>query len=140
MTRGQTWGRWLLSLFYFVAGVLHLVTPAPFAGIMPPWVPAPGFVVAATGVAEIAGALALVQPWSVPLRKAGGIGLALYSFCVWPANFQHMWLDMAKADGGAGLGYHVPRLAFQPVLIWLALWAADVIRWSFTAHAAKARK
>lgn len=140
MTRGQAWTRVLLGLFYFVAGALHLVMPAPFAGIMPPWVPAPDFVVAATGVAEIAGALALVQRWSVSLRKAGGIGLAFYALCVWPANFQHLWLDMAKPDGGAGLGYHVPRLAFQPVLIWLALWAAQVICWPIAGKAAKARR
>ena len=143
MMLGQAWARWilrwLLGLFYFAAGVLHLILPAPFAGIMPPWVPAPDFVVAATGVAEIAGALALVQPWSAPLRKAGGIGLALYALCVWPANFQHMGLDMAKSDGGAGLGYHVPRLAFQPVLIWLALWAGQVTRWPFASRTARAQ-
>jgi uncharacterized membrane protein len=137
---GQAWARWILGLFYFAAGVIHLLVPAPFAGIMPPWVPAPDFVVAATGVAEIAGAIALIQPWSAPLRKAGGIGLSLYALCVLPANFHHMWLDMAKADGGASLGYHAPRLAFQPVLIWLALWAGQVIRWPFTDHAAKARR
>lgn len=114
--------------------------PAPFIGIVPPWVPAPDFVVTATGVAEIAGTLALVQPWSAPLRKAGGIGLALYALCVWPANVQHLLIDMAKADGGAGLGYHVPRLAAQPVLIWLALWAGGAINWPFGDHAAKARR
>ncbi len=137
---GQVWARWLLGLFYFVAGVLHLVMPSPFIGIMPPRVPEPEFVVAATGVAEIAGALALIQPRFAPLRKAGGIGLALYALCVWPANFQHMWLDLAKADGGAGLGYHLPRLAFQPVLIWLALWAGQVTGWPFPGRTARARR
>lgn len=144
MTRGQARTRWLarslLGLFYCAAGVLHLAVPEPFLGITPPWVPAPHFIVTATGMAEIAGALALVQPWSLPLRKAGGIGLALYALCVWPANFQHMLIDVAKADGGAGLGYHVPRLAFQPVLIWLALWAGQVLRWPFADHTAKARR
>lgn len=140
MTRGQAWARWLLGLFYFAAGVLHLILPAPFIGIMPPWVPHPEMVVAATGVAELAGAIGLVQTRSLPLRRTAGIGLALYALCVWPANVQHMLIDMAKPDGGAGLGYHVPRLAFQPVLIWLALWAADATRWPFAGKAAKARR
>ncbi|MFM5930119.1 MAG: hypothetical protein ACKOPQ_04340 [Novosphingobium sp.] len=135
--RAQFWSRIALGLLYLVAGVLHLVAPAPFVGIVPPWVPAPHVVVAATGLAELAGAAAIVQPWSHSLRRAGGIGLALYALCVWPANVQHMLIDLAKPDGGAGLGYHVPRLAFQPVLIWLALWAADVLRWPFAAKLAK---
>jgi uncharacterized membrane protein len=53
-----------------------------------------------------------------------GWGLAAYALCVWPANINHMLLDMAKPDGGWGMGYHVPRLAAQPLLIWLALWTS----------------
>ncbi|MCW1401132.1 DoxX family protein [Novosphingobium sp. MW5] len=139
MTDRQAWVRWLLGLFYFVAGVLHLAIPAPFLGIMPPWVPEPDLIVAATGIAELAGSIGLVQPWSSPLRRAAGIGLALYALCVWPANVQHMMNDMGRPGGGAGLGYHVPRLAFQPVLIWLALWASGAIRWPFMGKAGKGR-
>ncbi len=121
--------RFLLALFYAAAGVFHLVLPAPFIGITPHWVQAPGLVVALTGIAEIVGATGLIQPWSKELRRAAGWGLAAYALCVWPANFNHMMLDLAKADGGAGLGYHIPRLAAQPVVIWLALWAGGVTDW-----------
>ncbi len=116
--------RWLLAVFYAAAGYAHLANPAPFLAIMPPWVPAPAGVVALTGVAELAGAAGLLQPWSPALRRAAGWGLAAYALCVWPANFQHLLLDLARSDGGLGLGYHVPRLAFQPVLIWLAWWVS----------------
>lgn len=116
--------RWLLALFYAAAGVIHLAKPAPFLGIMPPWVPMPELVVALTGIAELAGAAGLLQPWSAPLRRAAGWGLAAYALCVWPANLQHMLNDLARPDHGLGLGYHVPRLAFQPVLIWLAWWVS----------------
>lgn len=116
--------RWLLALFYAAAGLAHLNTPAPFLAIMPPWVPAPAAVVALTGWAELAGAAGLLQPWSPALRRAAGWGLAAYALCVWPANFQHLLIDLDRADGGAGLGYHIPRLAFQPVLIWLAWWVS----------------
>ena len=116
--------RWLLALFYGIAGVLHLIKPAPFLTIMPPWVPQPELVVALTGVAELAGAIGLIQPVSAAMRRAAGWGLAAYALCVWPANFQHMLIDLTKADGGLGLGYHLPRPTAQPLLIWLAVWAS----------------
>lgn len=129
--------RWLLALFYGAAGVIHLANPAPFLTIMPPWVPAPELVVLLTGVAELAGAIGLLQPWSLPLRRAAGWGLAAYALCVWPANFQHLLNDLARTDGGLGLGYHVPRLAFQPVLIWLALWVSAATDWPWRTGRAK---
>ncbi len=123
--------RWVLALFYAFAGYRHLVDPAPFLGITPVWVPIPEAVVMWTGVAEIAGAAAILQPWSGKLRQAGGIGLALYAFCVWPANVNHMMMDMTRSDGGWGLTYHVPRMLAQPLLIWLALWVSHAVEWPF---------
>lgn len=121
--------RWLIGIAYAAAGVLHLIRPAPFLSIMPPVVPMPELVVMLTGVVELLGAAALLQPWHAPLRRAGGIGLALYALCVWPANMQHFANDMASADGGLGLTYHIPRMMLQPVLIWLALWTGGVTAW-----------
>ena len=119
--------RWLLAAFYFVAGVFHIARPAPFLTIMPGWVPAPHAVVLLTGVAEILGAIGLVQWFSPPLRRAAGWGLALYALCVWPANINHFILDMAKPSGGLGLAYHVPRMFAQPAVIWLALWVGGCL-------------
>ena len=121
--------RWLLAVFYAVAGYLHLVQPEPFLGITPEWVPVREAVIFWTGVAEIAGAAALAQPWSANLRKAGAIGLALYAVCVFPANINHFAMDMARVDGGLGLAYHLPRMVAQPVLVWLALWVGGVTDW-----------
>lgn len=119
--------RWVLAAFYFAAGVIHLVNPAPFLTIMPGWVPAPYAVVLFTGVAEILGAIGLVQPFSPRLRRAAAWGLALYALCVFPANINHFAIDMAKPDGGLGLAYHVPRMFAQPAIIWLALWLGDCL-------------
>jgi len=119
--------RWVLAAFYLAAGVIHILKPAPFLTIMPPGVPYPESVVLWTGVAEILGAIGLVQPFSRPLRQAAGWGLAAYALCVWPANINHFALDMAKAGGGLGLGYHVPRMFAQPVIIWLALWVGECL-------------
>ena len=119
--------RLLLAAFYAAAGYFHLATPEPFLTITPSWVPYPDHVIWWTGIAEIAGAVGLVQPFSPKLRQAAGIGLALYALCVWPANVNHFAMDMAREDGGLGLAYHVPRMIAQPVLIWLALWVGDVV-------------
>lgn len=117
--------RWLLAAFYALAGVIHLINHATFLTITPAWVPLPEAVVLWTGVAEILGAIGLVQPFSRRLRQAAGWGLALYALCVWPANINHFAMDMARPDGGLGLAYHVPRMFAQPVIIWLALWVGE---------------
>ena len=120
--------RVVLAVFYAFAGYMHVVRPEPFMAIMPPAVPYPDAVIYWTGIAEILGAIALIQPFSLQLRRAGGIGLALYALCVWPANINHFIMDMAREDGGLGLVYHVPRMIAQPLIIWLALWVGDVFR------------
>ncbi len=124
-----------MAAVYGAAGIIHLARPAPFLSITPDWVPAPDVVIALTGMAEIAGAIGLVQTRSLALRRAAGWGLALYALCVWPANYHHMQLDMARPDHGLGLAYHVPRLLAQPLIIGWALWASGVI-----AHLRATRK
>ena len=124
--------RWALAALYAAAAAAHLLAPAPFVRIVPGWVPWPAAVVALTGVAEALGAVAVAQPWSAALRRAGSVGLALYALCVWPANVNHLLLDLARTDGGGlPLAYHVPRLAAQPLLIWAALRAGGVLNWPF---------
>lgn len=119
--------RWLLGVLYLVAAYFHLASPAPFIQVTPDWVPMKPAVILWTGIAEGAGAIGLLQPWWPRLRRAAAIGLALYAVCVFPANINHFALDMARTDGGLGLAYHLPRMALQPVLVWLALWTGGVI-------------
>ena len=125
----------LLALFYGYAGYAHIAAPQSFLAITPDWVPFKEAVIYWTGVAEIAGAIALLQPFSAPLRKAGGIGLALYAVCVWPANINHMMMDSETIgwtmSDGAGLAYHIPRMIAQPIFIWLALWVSGAVDWPF---------
>ena len=120
--------RWVLALAYLVAGIAHLRSPAGFLAITPSWVPWPEAVVFFTGLAEIAGAGGLMIP---RLRRAAGIGLALYALCVWPANFNHAWNDIALGGKHLTWWYHGPRLALQPVIVWWALWAGGVTDWPF---------
>ena len=121
--------RWLLAALYLTAGYFHLARPGPFLGITPQWVPWPEAVVLLTGLAELSAVPALLQPWSKPLRRAAGIALAIYAVCVYPANVNHMLIDLAKPDQGLGLAYHIPRLLAQPLVVWAALWASGAIDW-----------
>jgi uncharacterized membrane protein len=121
----------LLAALYFIAGVLHLVSPGGFLKITPAWVPYPEAVVALTGVAEIAGAIALLIP---RFRYAAGIGLALYAICVYPANINHAVNAIEIGGRALSWNYHGPRLLLQPVFIWWALIAGGVTNWPFHAH------
>ena len=118
--------RIVLAACYGVAGYMHIAQPEPFLSIMPEMIPFPEAIVLWTGVAEILGAIGLVQWYDIRLRRAAGIGLALYALCVWPANINHFAMDMTRPDGGLGLAYHIPRMFAQPVIILWALWAGDV--------------
>ncbi|QPI72295.1 DoxX family protein [Sphingobium sp. Cam5-1] len=126
--RVRTASRWILSLFYLIAGVAHLTRSGGFIAITPYWVPHPADIIALTGVAEIAGAAGLHIP---RLRKAAGIGLALYALCVWPANLNHALKDIPLNGVHLSWWYHGPRLLLQPVIIWWALWASMVVEWPF---------
>ncbi len=123
--------RWVMVVFYAGAGVLHLKSPHAFEQIVPPWVPQPHMVVLATGVAELLGAAGLLVR---PLRWWAGLGLGAYALCVWPANFYHAFAHVAIGGVVLGWAYHAPRLLFQPVLIWAALFAGSVINWPFASR------
>lgn len=121
--------RWVMVLFYAVAGIAHLRSPAPFLRITPDWVPYPAEVIALTGVCELLGAAGLLFPAT---RWWAGIMLALYALCVWPANVKHA---LGALHGWQGLPpswwYHGPRLVLQPVIIWWALYVGGVTNWPF---------
>lgn len=119
--------RILLGLVYLAAGIAHVRSPGGFLQITPEWVPFPESVVFLTGIAEIAGAIALMF---IPrLRAAAGIGLAAYAVCVFPANINHAINDIAIGGRHLSWWYHGPRLAFQPVFVWWALWTGGVTEW-----------
>ncbi len=137
LERGRSVLRLLLAAVYLAAGIAHIARPEGFLAITPGWVPFPGQVIFWTGVAEIAGAIGLFIP---RLRRWAGIGLALYALCVFPANIRHAVEGVAIGGTTLGWGYHGPRLAFQPVFIWWALFAGGVTSWPFRSGRALASR
>jgi uncharacterized membrane protein len=121
--RGRT--RWALALLYVVFGVVHLTQP----DALPPMVPHPKAIVLFTGVCEIAGGLGLILPAT---RHWAGVALGVYAVCVFPANLYHAFAHVAAPGLPSSWWYHGPRLLFQPVFVWWALWAGEVIDWPFS--------
>ena len=126
--RTQTILRGVLVVFYGVAGIVHIAAPNKFLPIVPDFVPFPRTVVIVTGLCEIAGALALLTH---SLRKAAGIAFALYAVCVFPANIKHAFMGVDVPGLPSSWCYHAPRLLAQPLLVWAALFCAEVLRWPF---------
>lgn len=109
----------LLAFLMVAAGVMHFVAPRAYARIVPRWLPAPGALVAVSGVCEILGGLGLLV---APTRPWAAWGLIALFIAVFPAN-----VNMA-----------VNRIGFgrKPVPAWL-LWArlplqAALIFWAYT--------
>lgn len=120
--------RVVLAVAYFGVGVVHLARPDAFLPIMPAWVPEPRNVVLVTGLCELAGSVALLTR---RLRWWAGIMLALYAVCVFPANIKHAVDNVNIPSIPSSWWYHGPRLLFQPVFVWWALFAGRVIDWPF---------
>ncbi len=130
--RTRTTLRWLLALLYFAVGVVHLRAPHGFMAIMPAWVPHPHAVILLTGLCEVVGAIALLTP---RLRRLAGIMFAAYAVCVFPANIKHAVDNVTIGGVHFTWWYHAPRLAFQPVFVWWALFAGGVIDWPWRRRA-----
>ena len=120
--------RYALAAVYVFIGVVHLVAADAMLPLMPDWVPQPRLVILATGLCELAGAVGLLTH---RFRRAAAIGLALYAVCVYPANLKHAFDHIHIAGLPDSWWYHGPRLAFQPVFVWAALWAGGLIDWPF---------
>jgi uncharacterized membrane protein len=121
--------RCLLALIYIVVGIAHVRSPTGFLQITPEWVPYPAQVILISGICEVAGAIGLMIP---RLRYAAGLGLALYAVVVFPANIKHAIEGIAVGGAQLSWWYHGPRLAFQPVFVWWALWVGGITNWPFS--------
>ena len=119
--------RWLLALAFAYAGYAHIASPRGFLAITPDWVPFAPEVIFLTGICELLGALGLLIPQT---RRWAGWALAAYTVCVYPANINHAIMDLSSGTG-LSLAYHLPRLLFQPVIVWWCLYAAEITDWPF---------
>ncbi|HEX4730164.1 MAG TPA: hypothetical protein VH299_02790 [Solirubrobacterales bacterium] len=106
-----------LAVFFSIAGTLHFVRPRPYEAIVPPPFPRRESV-AISGVAEIAGAIAVLHPAT---RRAGRWWLIGLLLAIFPAN---VWMAVSpeKIPGA----HKIPRwalwarLPLQPLaMLWV---------------------
>lgn len=111
----------LIAALFVGAGLLHLVKPAPYVRIMPPWLPAPATLVLASGVFQILGGVGVLVPST---RTAAGWGLVALLVAVFPANLQMLLDARARGEGVAWQLALAARLPLQAALIWWVYRAA----------------
>ena len=108
-----------LAAFFTFAGVMHFTIPKKYEATVPGYVPiSPRDAVLYSGIAELAGGLAVIPPATRSLARWWLIGLLV---AVFPANV-HMAVSPEEIRG-LDLN-RMPRwalwarLPFQPLMIW----------------------
>jgi uncharacterized membrane protein len=111
--------RRMLAAFFIGSGVNHFVSPRFYRAIVPPRLQHEAKrVVDVSGVAEVAGGVGVLLPWT---RRSAGVGLVVLLAAVFPAN-----LYMARTPERF---HRIPRwalyarLPLQPLMMWWA-WSA----------------
>jgi uncharacterized membrane protein len=116
---GSRRSRGLLGLAFVGAGLNHFAIPRTYEQIVPPSMKSRArSLIVISGIAEIAGGLGVLLPWT---RRPAGIGLIALLAAVFPAN-----LYMARSPESFR---KIPRwalyarLPLQPLMMWWA-WTA----------------
>jgi uncharacterized membrane protein len=102
----------------------HLLTPDRYLPMIPSVLPYPAEIVLLTGLCELAGAIGLHVRWT---RRLAGIMLAIYFVCVFPANIKNAVEAVAVEGLPTASWYYWIRLVLQPMALWWALRASEVI-------------
>ncbi|HVF07453.1 MAG TPA: hypothetical protein VNC60_02655 [Actinomycetota bacterium] len=127
MTAIKAFVRWILAASLVFTGLAHFVVADRFLPLVPSWIPWPEAVVAVTGVMEVVLAVALVLAPAGSRRRATGWALAAFLTVVVAGNVTQA-LSGADAFGLDTDAERWTRLAFQPLLIGLALWSTEALR------------
>lgn len=96
---------------------MHFAIPKQYEAIMPEWLPAHRELVAASGVAEMAGGVAALHPAS---RRAARWWLLATLLAIYPANV-NMCFNAERYPKIPPWALWA-RLPFQGVFAWFVLW------------------
>lgn len=106
-----------LAVLFAISGIAHLLRPAGYEPLVPPFLPAPGAIIGLSGIAELicAGGLLRRDRWAGPASAA-------LLVAVFPGN---VWFAVAAAADPSttpliAIGAWL-RLPLQVPLIWSAL-------------------
>ena len=104
---------------FILTGVSHFLMPGKFMEMMPPFLPAPVFLIYLSGVFEILGGIGLMISTT---KKAAALGLMLLLLAIFPAN---IYVAINNVQLGGFMNYAVYqwlRLPMQLVLIFWVWW------------------
>jgi len=105
---------WLVAAAFSVSGVIHVVRPHTFTGIVPHFLPWPTALVEVSGVAELVCAYGLWRR-----RRWAGLASALLLLVIWPANLEDAISAQQGHDAIAAMLTWI-RFPLQVPLIWCA--------------------
>ncbi len=108
--------RWVIALLFSFAGIMHFVSPGPYVGIVPPFLPFPFVLVWVSGAAEILGGIGVLVP---QVRRAAGWGLIALLIAVFPANIYMFWRQLHEHGW---VSFTVILLVRLPLQILLIAW------------------
>jgi uncharacterized membrane protein len=111
----HSYGPWVVAAAFFVSGVVHLIRPVTFIGIVPHFLPFSTALVYASGVAELICAFGLWRR-----KRWAGYAAAVLLLIIWPANLQDAITTQEGHDVTAKVVTWL-RLPLQIPLIWFAL-------------------
>ncbi len=98
--------RFILVLFFVLAGVNHFRVPSAYAAMVPAWLPWPVGLSVMAGICEILGGLGIMLP---EFRRPAGWGLVALLIAVFPANVH------------AAIMGHVEGFSYTPEILWMRL-------------------
>lgn len=110
-----SYGPWIVAAAFSISGVVHLVHPTTFTGIVPHFLPFSTALVYASGVAELICAVGLWRR-----QRWAGWAAAVLLLVVWPANFQEAITTQEGRDVMVQVITWL-RLPLQIPLIWFSL-------------------
>lgn len=104
---------------FIFTGVSHFLIPEKYMEMMPPFLPAPVFLIYLSGVFEILGGVGLMVSKT---KRLAAIGLILLLLAVFPANI-YVALENVQLGGFMNYAaYQWLRLPMQLVLIFWVWW------------------
>jgi uncharacterized membrane protein len=107
---------------FIFSGVSHFLIPGTFLEMMPPFLPAPLFLIYLSGVFEILGGVGLMIPAT---KNLAALGLILLLLAVFPAN---IYVALKNVQLGGFMNYAIYqwlRLPMQFVLIGWVWWCGE---------------
>jgi uncharacterized membrane protein len=116
----RTLFRWILAVFFVVAGANHFRVPEAYLAMMPSWLPWPLRLVQISGAIAIIGGVGVLVPAT---RRAAGWLLIAFLVAVIPATMHMTWHGEAA---GSVLQRILPwlRLPLQMLIIAWVWWTA----------------